>query len=130
MLKKLQLAVNSPIFWDSSSCLQVHLRRTLLHAEKRCLADKWCLGDLIAKSVQLGVIKSLPSNYVPPKPVERPLEVIVCPNKSLPTAAVMPPDNECWFFLPPHAYALIISTDTELGFITEDHTPPVDYTLA
>ncbi|GFX56746.1 hypothetical protein TNCV_494941 [Trichonephila clavipes] len=32
--------------------------------------------------------------------------------------------------LPLHAYALVISTETESGFIAEDHTPPVTLQLA
>ncbi|GBM20422.1 hypothetical protein AVEN_222121-1 [Araneus ventricosus] len=46
----------------------------------------------------------------------------------------MPLDNKCRIgpmaWLPPHAYALVISIETEARFIAEDRTPTVGHTPA
>ncbi|GFU43982.1 hypothetical protein TNCV_1878581 [Trichonephila clavipes] len=70
------------------------------------------------------------------KCLEGPLKMIVCPKKLLPTCHTfeicMPLDNKCRIGplagAPPDTCAVVISTETESGFITEDDTSPVCHT--
>ncbi|GFU98093.1 uncharacterized protein TNCV_513081, partial [Trichonephila clavipes] len=106
--------------------------RVAQYVDEHYPVDKWHLGDLIACGSTIGV--KISSTYL--RAVKVPLKdhskMIVCPKKLLPTLshlceiAVCRFDNKCRIGplagAPPDTCAVVISTETESGFITEDDT--------
>ncbi|GFU27914.1 hypothetical protein TNCV_450111 [Trichonephila clavipes] len=99
--------------------------------------DKWHLGDLMAWVAQ-SALKYRPRICELSKCLEGPLKMIVCPKKLLPTLSHLVKllyaarDDKCRIGplagAPPDTCAVVISTETESGFITEDDTSPVCHT--
>ncbi|GFW48824.1 hypothetical protein TNCV_4244041 [Trichonephila clavipes] len=106
--------------------------RVAQYVDEHYPVDKWHLGDLIAWVAQ-SALKYRPRICELSKCLEGPLKMIVCPKK-LPTVTYccMPLDNKCRIGplagAPPDTCAVVISTETESGFITEDDTSPVCHT--
>ncbi|GFU99478.1 uncharacterized protein TNCV_4763391 [Trichonephila clavipes] len=110
--------------------------RVAQYVDEHYPVDKWHLGDLIAWVAQ-SALKYRPRICELSKCLEGPLKMIVCPKKLLPTLShlvklLLPLDNKCRFGplagAPPDTCAVVISTETESGFITEDDTSPVCHT--
>ncbi|GFS62326.1 hypothetical protein TNCV_5031861 [Trichonephila clavipes] len=110
--------------------------RVAQYVDEHYLVDKWHLGDLIAWVAQ-SALKYRPRICELSKCLEGPLKMIVCPKKLLPTLShlmklLYAADNKCRIgplaAAPPDTCAVVISTETESGFITEDDTSPVCHT--
>ncbi|GFV69457.1 hypothetical protein TNCV_2778721 [Trichonephila clavipes] len=94
------------------------------------------MGDLIAWVAQ-SALKYRPRICELSKCLEGPLKMIVCPKKLLPTLShlvklLYAARNKCRIGplagAPPDTCAVVISTETESGFITEDDTSPACHT--
>ncbi|GFT50649.1 hypothetical protein TNCV_552291 [Trichonephila clavipes] len=109
--------------------------RVAQYVDEHYPVDKWHLGDLIAWVAQ-SALKYRPRICELSKCLEGPLKMIVCPKKLLPTLShlvkllyaarqyrIGPLAGA-----PPDTCAVVISTETESGFITEDDTSPVCHT--
>ncbi|GFV89667.1 hypothetical protein TNCV_1576401 [Trichonephila clavipes] len=146
-------AVNSPVSRDGCSCLPSASRHVLLakdlvswqamvgrhiledivgrvaqYVDEHYPVDKWHLGDLIAWVAQ-SALKYRPRICELSKCLEGPLKMIVCPKKLLPHTVTPCEIAVCRSTInagsDPDTCAVVISTETESGFITEDDTSPV-----
>ncbi|GFX86352.1 hypothetical protein TNCV_4883251 [Trichonephila clavipes] len=111
--------------------------RVAQYVDEHYPVDKWHLGDLIAWVAQ-SALKYRPRICELSKCLEGPLKMIVCPKKLLPHTvtpceiavcrSTINAGSDRWLGAPPDTCAVVISTETESGFITEDDTSPVCHT--
>ncbi|GFU29177.1 hypothetical protein TNCV_278031 [Trichonephila clavipes] len=110
--------------------------RVAQYVDEHYPVDKWHLGDLIAWVAQ-SALKYRPRICELSKCLEGPLKMIVCPKKLLPTVtpceiavcrSTINAGSDRWPVRLPDTCAVVISTETESGFITEDDTSPVCHT--
>ncbi|GFX24292.1 hypothetical protein TNCV_1366711 [Trichonephila clavipes] len=110
--------------------------RVAQYVDEHYPVDKWHLGDLIAWVAQ-SALKYRPRICELSKCLEGPLKMIVCPKKLLPTLSHLCEIAVCRSTINAgsdrwpvrlQTRAVVISTETESGFITEDDTSPVCHT--
>ncbi|GFT46612.1 hypothetical protein TNCV_3184511 [Trichonephila clavipes] len=104
------------------------VERVAQYVDEHYPVDKWHLGDLIAWVAQ-SALKYRPRICELSKCLEGPLKMIVCPKKLLPTVtpceiavyrSTINAGSGPLAGAPPDTCAVVISTETESGFITED----------